>query len=551
MMLLRFRADLRLVGASVILAFVVCHLANHMLALLSLDVALAGHDILMEPWEGAIGTGLLLTAGLSHYANALWAVFERRTLRMGETEAWQLGLGLSIPFLMIVHLSGTALGEVFLGLEPGYPSVLLSQWVLSPWKGVVQGILVLVVWGHACSGLHLRFAGRPWYQRARPGLLALAAVFPTLALAGWVAGGSFVTRAAADPQWTARVLAGAHMGPSTAADTLRLMMIGAGLHVLLIALPFAGRAMRLLGGGKRPQLTHSSGRVMRMMPGASVLETLQDHGIPHASACGGKARCTTCRVRIRAGADRLPPPGPLEVAALTRIEAPPEVRLACQLRPDHDLAVLPLLPSDAAAADGRLHGGMDGRERHVVVMFVDLRGSTTLGEAKMPYDMLFILHRFFQQMTRALAATGGHYSNFTGDGLMALYGLKAGDAGRAVRGALAGARQMVAGLEALNAELAMELSAPLRMGIGIHYGEAIVGTMGPPGAQILSAIGDTVNTTARLEGLTKDQDCLLVLSAAAALAGGLDVAGMPRHQVTVKGRVEPVEFFAFTEIPGR
>ncbi|ARJ68250.1 hypothetical protein WV31_18720 [Magnetospirillum sp. ME-1] len=550
-MVLRFRADLRLVGALVILAFVICHLVNHMLALISLDVAMAGHDVLMEPWEGAIGTGLLLTAGLTHYLNALWAVYERRTLRMGGVEAWQLGLGLSIPFLMIVHLSGTRLGELVLGLEPGYPSVLLSQWVLSPWKGVSQAILVLVVWGHACAGLHLRFSMRSGYDSARPWLLALAVVVPTLSLAGWVAGGSFVMRAAADPQWTGRVLAEAHMGPDTAADTLRLMLIGVGLHALLIALPLGGRALRLLGGGKRPQLTHSSGRVMRMMPGASVLETLQDHGIAHAAACGGKARCTTCRVRVRAGADRLPPPGPQEMAALTRIEAPPEVRLACQLRPDHDLAVLPLLPSDAAAAEGRLHGGLDGRERHVVVMFVDLRGSTTLGEAKMPYDMLFILHRFFQQMTRALSATGGHYSNFTGDGLMALYGLKVGDAGKMVKAALAGARQMVAGLEALNAELAMELSAPLRMGIGIHYGEAIVGTMGPPGAQIVSAIGDTVNTTARLEGLTKDHDCLLVLSAAAALAGGLDVAGEPRHQVTVKGRVEPVEFFAFREIPDR
>ncbi|WP_096704764.1 adenylate/guanylate cyclase domain-containing protein [Magnetospirillum sp. 15-1] len=547
---LGLRADLRLAGALVILGFVVCHLVNHMLALVSLDAAIAGHDLLMEPWEGAVGTGLLLTAGLTHYVNALWAVYERRTLRMGSTEAWQLGLGVSIPFLMMVHLSGTRLGEVFLDLEPGYPSVLLSQWVLSPWKGVVQGILVLVVWGHACAGLHLRFAGKGWYQRTQAGLLALAVVIPTLALAGWISGGSSVIRAAGDPAWTARILAEAHMGPTTSADTLRLMLVGSGLHFLLIVVPLAARAARRLGGGRRPQLTHSSGRVMRMMPGATVLETLQDHGIPHASACGGKARCTTCRVRVRAGCDRLPPPGALEAAALSRIEAPPEVRLACQLRPEHDLAILPLLPSDAAAADGRLHGGMDGRERHVVVMFVDLRGSTTLGEAKMPYDMLFILHRFFQQMTRALAATGGHYSNFTGDGLMALYGLKTADARKAVAAALAGARRMVAGLETLNAELAMELAAPLRMGIGIHYGEAIVGTMGPPGAQIVSAIGDTVNTTARLEGLTKDQDCLLVLSAAAAAAGGLDFPGEPRHQVVVKGRVEPVEFLAFAAIPG-
>ncbi|KIM00124.1 Adenylate cyclase [Paramagnetospirillum magnetotacticum MS-1] len=551
MVALGIRADLRLAGALVLLAFVICHLVNHMLVLVSLDAAMAGHEVLMEPWESAIGSGLLLTAGLTHYANALWAVYERRTLRMGGAEMWQLALGLTIPFLMVVHLSGTKLGEEVLGLDPSYPSVLLSQWVVSPWKGAIQGILVLVVWGHACSGLHLRYSGRDGYERAKPWLLALAVAVPTLSLAGWISGGTSVIRSAADPAWTAKVLAEAHMGPTTPYDTLRLILMGVGLHLLLIITPFTGRLLRRLGGGKRPQLTHSSGRVIRMMPGSTVLEALQDHAIAHASACGGKGRCTTCRVRVRAGHEFLPVPESLEATALGRIEAPPEVRLACQLRPDHDLAILPLLPSDAVAADGRLHGGLDGRERHVVVVFIDLRGSTTLGEAKMPYDMLFILHRFFQQMTRALAATGGHYSNFTGDGLMALYGLKGNDPAKAVAAAMEGAREMVTGLDKLNAELAMELDLPLRMGIGIHYGQAIVGTMGPPGAQIVSAIGDTVNTAARLEGLTKDHDCLLVLSAAAAQAGGLSFPDAPRHQVAVKGRVEAVEFYAFPEIPGR
>ncbi|OAN49764.1 adenylate/guanylate cyclase domain-containing protein [Magnetospirillum moscoviense] len=540
---------MRLAGALVLLAFVLCHLINHMLALVSLDMAIAGHDVLMEPWESAFGTGLLLAAGITHYANALWAVYRRRTLRMGTAEAWQLGLGLTIPFLMMIHLSGTRLGEVFLDLDPGYPSVLLNQWVFSPWKGAIQGALVLVVWGHACSGLHLRYSARDWYIRSQAWLLALAVVIPTLSLAGWVAGGSHVIRAAADPAWVGTVLADAHSGPQTQAQVMRLALNGVGLHLLLIALPFVFRSVRGLRGGKRPQLTHSSGRVVRMAPGSSVLEALQDHGIPHASACGGKGRCTTCRVRIRGGLAQLPPPSLLEGAALARIEAPAEVRLACQLRPEHDLSIMPLLPSDAVAADGRLHGGLDGRERHVVVMFIDLRGSTTLGEAKMPFDMLFILHRFFQQMTRALTLTGGHYSNFTGDGLMALYGLKGSDSRKAVTAALAGAREMTASLERLNSELAAELPVPLRMGIGIHYGEAIVGTMGPPGAQIISAIGDTINTAARLEGLTKEHDCPLVLSAAAAEAGGQAFPGVPRHQVMVKGRIEPVEFLAFADVP--
>ena len=85
---------------------------------------------------------------------------------------------------------------------------------------------------------------------------------------------------------------------------------------------------------------------------------------------------------------------------------------------------MPLLSADAGAADGLVRGGMEGSERLVTVVFIDLRGSTTLGEARLPYDVLFILNQFFNEMNRALEATGGHYSNFTGDGLMAIYGLR-------------------------------------------------------------------------------------------------------------------------------
>ena len=139
----------------------------------------------------------------------------------------------------------------------------------------------------------------------------------------------------------------------------------------------------------------------------------------------------------------------------------------------------------------------------------------------MPYDVLFILNQFFNEMNRALEATGGHYSNFTGDGLMAIYGLDAADPALSVTQALRGAAEMLRRLELLNAQLKIELKEPLRIGIGIHHGEAIVGAMGPPRSQIVTAIGDTVNTTARLEGLTKDYDCLLILSERAAQAAGI------------------------------
>ena len=205
---------------------------------------------------------------------------------------------------------------------------------------------------------------------------------------------------------------------------------------------------------------------------------------------------------------------------------------------------MPLLATDASAADGAIRGGLEGSERLITVVFVDLRSSTGLSEHRLPYDVLFILNQFFHEMTAALVATGGHYSQFTGDGLMALYGLHAGNPAAGVAEALRGAREMLSRLEQLNYRLRGDLPAPLRIGIGIHYGEAIVGSMGPPRSQIITAIGDTVNTCARLEGLTKEYDCAVVVSRAAAEAAGLALDMEKRHEMPVKGRTQPVQFYA-------
>ena len=147
----------------------------------------------------------------------------------------------------------------------------------------------------------------------------------------------------------------------------------------------------------------------------------------------------------------------------------------------------------------------------------------TLGEARLPYDVLFILNQFFNEMNRALAATGGHYSNFTGDGLMAIYGLEAADPARGRLRRCAARRKCCAASTSSMPSSRSSSKQPLRIGIGIHFGEAIVGAMGPPRSQIVTAIGDTVNTTARLEGLTKDYDCVLILSQRAAQAAGIDL----------------------------
>jgi adenylate cyclase len=539
------RSSLRLASALVMLTFVICHLTAHAFLLVSLETAGKVLDFLMFPWRTLAGTVLLTAAFVVHFSNALWSIYIRRSLRLIRWEWAQLLLGLCIPALLIPHIVSARIAASVFDVTTYYNTVFIVQWVMFPWLAAVQMIAVLTVWTHACIGIHFWLRTKPWYPSLRIWLFGFALLLPALALAGYVTGGNQVLREAKTPDFVSSALEDSNLTDATMAGIRRIEHFGWGIYLGLLLLPFAARGIRAWyhRRSRPPMLAHASGRSVPILPGATVLETLRENGIAHASVCGGRARCTTCRILVTKGLDRLPAASGLEAIALERIGGTPGMRLACQVRPTADIAVMPLLAADASAIDGTVRGGLEGRERPITVVFVDMRGSTTLGEAKLPYDVLFILNQFFHEMTKALVATNGHYSQFTGDGLMALYGLYEDDPTRGAADALRGAREMLAAVDQLNYRLRNDLKEPLRIGIGIHYGEAIVGAMGPPRSQIITAIGDTINTCARLESLTKEFDCVMIVSRPAAEAGGLDITGCDLRQAPVKGRMEPVEFY--------
>jgi adenylate cyclase len=543
-----WRARLRLISALVMLAFVICHLTAHWFLLVSVDTAEPILTVLMYPWRTAIGTTILVTAFVVHYCNALWSIYIRRSLRLNRWELTQLGLGLCIPILLMAHVVGTRIADSALGVTPSYNNVFIGQWLHRPWLSAVQMTALLAVWIHACIGIHYWLRTKRWYPAWRPALFIYGLLLPTLALAGYVSGGNQVLREADDDADFVKTAAEeAHVTPQAAQEADQIARFGFALALGFTLLPFAARGVRELYYRRRkpPVLTHANGRNMPILPGATVLETLRANGIPHASVCGGRARCTTCRVLVTKGLEQLPEPTGLEAKALARIGATPGMRLACQIRPTADLAVLPLMPADAGALDGSIRGGLEGRERLITILFIDLRASTALAEGKLPYDVLFILNQFFHEMTQALIGSNGHYSQFTGDGLMALYGLYAADPKSGPADAVRGAQQMLERLDQLNYRLRGDLREPLRIGVGIHFSEAIVGAMGPPRSQVITAIGDAVNTCARLESLTKEYGCSVVISRQAAEAAGLNLDGEELHEAPVKGRREPVQFYAF------
>ena len=532
---------LRLASGLVLFVFVLTHLLNHVLGLVSLSALEAGREYFLWIWRGWLGTLLLALAMPLHLGLAISALYRRRRLAMPPWEAMQYLLGFAVPPLLVIHILGTRYIHEIHGVDDSYLFVLLGVFVGNDFGIAKQSALLLIAWTHGCIGLHYWLRLRGWYQRIRFPVFGVMLLLPSLSLLGFWIALRDLTRLAADPVWHREALASLDPLSDQAADGLytaeRVILLGL---LALVILALAGRGLRAWLKARRGLVSfgYPEGRRVTVTPGTSVLEASRSAGIPHASVCGGRGRCSTCRIRIGRGLEGLGEPATAEAKVLARVGAAPNVRLACQLRPTVDLDVTPLLPATAGPGDAQARPGyLQGEERELVILFADIRGFTTLSEKKLPYDVVFVLNRYFAAMGRAVESAGGRVDKFIGDGVMALFGVE-GDPAEAPRRALEAARAMAEQLTVLNGTLAGDLDQPLRIGIGIHGGPVIVGEMGYGEARSLTAIGDAVNTASRLEGLTKEFGAQLVVSEPVALGAGLDLEAWPRRTTAVRGRDE-------------
>jgi adenylate cyclase len=534
---------LRMASGLVLFAYVVTHLANHSLGIVSLAAMEAMLGWVRPVWTSIPGTIAIYGAFLVHVALAFFALGERRTLKPRPLEALQYLLGFSIPLLAATHVAGTRINDSLLGGDGShYAKVLAGLWYAEPLNGVAQIALLFVAWVHVCIGLRFWLRLRPWYETALPYLYAAALLLPVFALLGFIAGERELGAAfQQDPGLLARTLA------SRALPGVRPLLndIAWGIFATLLggtASVLVARLIRRRWQRRRgvSRITYPGRRWIDVPHGFTVLDASQMLGMPHTSICGGKGRCSTCRIRVLAEPNALPPPAADEQRVLQRIRAPPNVRLACQLRPRGPVNVLPLVSSPLIGRDhARRPASADGGEREIVVMFADLYDFTRLAETRLPFDVVFILNRYFQEMGQAVEVAGGHVDKFIGDAVMALFGLEIAS-GRACMQALSAARKMFARLDEINSALAGDLDAPLRMGIGIHVGPAVVGEMGYGRTRSLTAIGDTVNIASRLQTLSKTYGCELVVSDRLIAGAGLELPDLPRHELVIEGRGAPL-----------
>jgi len=532
---------IRLITGLVLLGYVTSHLLNHALGVHSLGAMEWGRTWFLAVWRTPVGTFALYGSLSAHLLLALYAVYERRSLRMPPGEVAQLLLGLAIPILLAEHIVGTRLAFELAGAQDNYAAVLLIHWKIDRANILVQTAALLIAWGHGAIGIHYWLRLRPWYRDYLWLLYALAILVPVVALLGYVAGGRDAM--AADESWQRMVYAAYATADPATVERLRAVITSIWIGVpTLLVFTLLARIVRSFIEQRlgMMRITYPGGRAITAVAGETILDVSRRIGFPHASVCGGRGRCSTCRVRILRGMDELPPPTSAEQRVLDRIGKPHNVRLACQTRPKGDVEVLPLLPPNATAAAGYARPAhLQGQEREIAILFADLRSFTQFAEKRLPYDVVFVLNRYFANMGEAVQNSGGHLDKFIGDGVMALFGID-GDPVKGCRQALVAARAMGEKLKELNASLAAELPDPLRIGIGIHAGPAIIGEMGYGPATHLTAIGDSVNTASRLETLTKEFKAQLVVSEELAVRAGVDLSHYPSHDIEVRGRAEPV-----------
>ena len=368
---------LRLITGSILFTYVATHFLNHSLGLVSLDAMEAGRLWFLALWRNPVGTIAFYGSLLTHFFLALWAIYHRHHLRMPFWEALQLVLGLCIPPLLATHFVGTRLAYEWYGVEDRYAKTVLALWHNNPTNGVRQALLVAIAWTHGCIGLFFSLRLRPWYPRYAVLFFATALLLPVLALLGFVQAGREVEFLIAhDPNWIENLKQTTNaLGAGEGRDLLQVHNgIIYGFWASLGGVLLARLIRQLVQRRSRVRITYPQTREVQVPRGFTVLEASRFAGIPHASVCGGRGRCSTCRIRVSQGLSRQPPPSATEQRVLRRIGAPPNVRLACQLRPVGHVTVTPLLPPNAQASDGFGQPSyLAGQERTIAVMFADLR----------------------------------------------------------------------------------------------------------------------------------------------------------------------------------
>ncbi len=544
--------QVRIVSGFILFFYVLLHFFNHSMGLISLEVMESINKGIKFFWRFPPMSIVLYGALAAHISSSLIRFYQRRSLSMPISEWAQLLLGLLIPFLLVGHVMGTRYAFERYGINDTYTYILLSTFVSSPFFGWLNAAGLIAAWVHGCIGLHMWMKVKSWYNNLHyEFFLVLSTLIPSLSLAGYYFAGRGIIPLAKDGEFMGNYYETLNLTDDAvwgwiARDTGALRYVLAAL----IGSVIIARLIRALLRKRDQNITidYLDGPTIKQPVGASLLEMSKLGRVPHASVCGGRGRCSTCRVRILSSMKNIGVANDAETMVLRRIQAPEDVRLACQLYPLNDLRIIRLLPSDASVEKAvNIETFATGSEKVATIMFADLRDFTRTAESRLPFDVVYLINQFSKVMGTEVESHNGRIDKFLGDGFMALFGIE-GSPKEGARNAIEAAGAMIIALEKLNTKLADDLESPLRIGIGVHSGPVILGEMGFGSSRGLTAIGDTVNTASRLEAATKALSCVICLSQNTMELAGFSAPAATRKLINVRGKKNKLRVHAFQDI---
>jgi len=247
----------------------------------------------------------------------------------------------------------------------------------------------------------------------------------------------------------------------------------------------------------------------------TILAASLREGILHAYACGGRARCSICRISVEEGLEFCSPRSKGEQIVAARLNFSPETRLACQTKITGHVNVRRLVVDDddieftRGIAEGPRPASI-GEEKKLAILFADVRSFTALSERMSPYDVIYFLNRYFHLTSNVIESYGGYVDNYMGDGLMALFGHD--DAPDAAFRAVSAALTMLEEVEKRSRHFEELYGVSVRIGVGIHQGNVVVGMIGAGERQRMTVIGDAVNFASRIEAANKKFGTELLIS---------------------------------------
>ena len=537
----------RMYSGLVIFLYVTVHLVNHSTGLISLEAMEGLRQRVSAFNRHIIVTVILYAALLVHALLGFQHLLTRRSFKMSAKDWIQLVTSFILPLALLPHMLASSYAPRFKDTQANYKLVL--DGTLEDGGIYFMGLFVIFVWVHGIIGITSMVKFHPVYQKYKNALLVISWLLPILAVLGaFTASKELATGIENNKISMAQVYAASNIGKDLEAELMQTsdMLMLNYLYVLLAVTLFVFVVHQLRKAFRKIKITYPNGKEVRVTKGTSILEASREHRIGHVSMCGGRGRCSTCRVRVMSNLEVLPPRNGIERVVAERLSLQDNVRLACQLRPTSSLEVRPLVNAPIENLTTEDRESLCGREEEIVVMFVDLRGFTAISEKLLPYDTVYLLNQYFKIAGEAIVQSGGRIDKFIGDGIMALFTDGVGVEENS-KNALLAAGKLAEGLKELSSDTTSDFGSDLKFGVGIHAGTSVVGAMGYGENITYTAIGDCVNVASRLEQLTKEEECQLIITSDLYQRSGLSIQASFEKNVTVKGKSEAFKISAFKD----